>query len=98
VRFFLPDGLDFARLLQTIEGRVERPLFEVQQSVAGLVQPVKNFQPVRLAPFQDGEDQRFQVAAELVAMNRFHAVIIDSLGISVKRSAGRVFRRLGAVK
>ena len=56
VRFFLPAyGLDLSCLLQTIEGRVERPLFEMQQAAAGLVQAVEDSSsPFMPRPFQDG--------------------------------------------
>jgi hypothetical protein len=41
---------------------------------------------VRCALFEGGEDQHFQMAAEFIALNRFHAQIIDRLYIKSKRS------------
>ena len=82
------------------KGRVERPLFQVQKTAPGLVQSPEDLQPVGLASLQDRQDHRFQMAPQLVTFNRFHAVILDSLVIGVKRveANGRLTRTAEAAE
>src|SRR6185369_2595070 len=45
----------------------------------------QNLQAVRLALFQCGQDHRFEMAAQFIAVNGFHAIILDRLVIKVNR-------------
>src|SRR4029079_2265937 len=81
MRIFFPDGFHFTGRLEAVKGRIERSLFEPQEPAAGLLEPAQNLQPVGLAVIQCGEDHRLKMAAQFVALNRVHAIIIDRLGI-----------------
>src|SRR6516164_2722911 len=52
---------------------------------------MQNLQSVRFAPLQRGEDHRFEMPTQLVALSLFHAFILDRLGIGIK-SRPRRFR------
>jgi hypothetical protein len=43
---------------------------------------------VRLAPFQCGENHRFEVTTQFVAVDRFHAFILDRLNPSPIENSG----------
>ena len=81
-RIAFPSCRDLSRFLQPIQGRIERAFFEFEQAAAADFEPAEDFEPVCLAALERGEDQHFQVAAELVAADWFHGQIIDRLGIS----------------
>src|SRR5262249_20736507 len=81
--FGFPNRLDLAGGFEPVQGWVQRPLLEPQQPASGLLQPAQDPQAVRLAPLQRGQDHRFEMAAQLVAVDRFHPFILDRLGIDV---------------
>jgi hypothetical protein len=66
-----------------------RPVNQTQQSTTGFFQAVQDLQAVSLATLQRGQDHRFEMPAQLVALNRFHAFILDKLGIGVKSGPRR---------
>ena len=84
MRLRLPDRLDRAGGFKPVQGRVERPFLEPQQSATGFFQAVQDLEAVRLAPFQGGKDHRFKMATQFVTVDRVHAFILDRLGIRVK--------------
>jgi hypothetical protein len=84
VRLGFPARLDCAGRLEPVQGRVQGPFLEPQQSAAGFLQAVEDLQAVSLAPLQRGQDHRLEMPTQLVALNRFHVLILDKLGISVK--------------
>jgi hypothetical protein len=54
---------------------------------------------VSLTLLERGKDHRFEMATQFVAVDRFHAFIIDRLGITVNGEGGPVAReRPSAVK
>ena len=81
MRFLLPNGFDFACRFKAVEGRIQRSLLEPQQTAARFLQPAQDLQAMRLAPFECGEDHCLKMAAQFVAADRFHAIILDRLGI-----------------
>ena len=60
---------DLAGRFQAIQGRVERAFLELEQSAASELESMENFQAVGVAAFEGGQDQRFEMAAQLIAVN-----------------------------
>ena len=84
VRLRLPDRLDGAGFFEAVKGRIQRTFLEPQQPAAGRLQAAQDLQAMRLPPLQRGQDHGFEVATQLVAVDRFHAIILDRLGIKSK--------------
>ena len=55
---------------------------KASQSAGAPIPP--DLQAVRLAPLQGGQNHRFEMPPQLIALNRFHVFILDKLGINVK--------------
>ena len=90
--FGFPIGRNLTSRFKPIKSRVERPFFEPQQPAPGFFESPKNLEAVGFASLQRRKDQCFEMTTQFVAVDGFHAVNIDRLGIKSMgvRSAGQV--------
>src|SRR5438128_763950 len=69
----LPGAFDKARIFEAIEARIQRPLLEPQRAAAGVFQAPPDLKSMRFAVFQDRESHGFQMSAQRIAGDGFHA-------------------------
>jgi hypothetical protein len=81
VGFGFPIGRNLAGRFEPVKSGVKRSFLEPQQPAASRFETPQDFQAVGLAAFQRRKDQRFKMTPQLVALDGFHAINIDRLGI-----------------
>src|SRR5262245_12223116 len=75
--FLFPFRFDQPRIFKAIEGRIKRSFLEFKRATAGLLESAQDFQAMRVAAIEDGEDHRFQMAAQLVARYFWHWNVLN---------------------